>query len=86
VRASALAAFALTLPIAFISLIPSGTIGQGIYDAIRVFTGAFPFRPALDALAAALSGAGDLWINLLHLALLTVAYFAVARAALRRFA
>jgi ABC-2 type transport system permease protein len=86
VRASALAAFALTLPIAFISLIPSGTIGQGIFDVIRVVTGAFPFRPALDALSAALSSSGDLGINLLHLALLTAAYFAIARAAMRRFA
>jgi hypothetical protein len=86
VRASALAAFALTLPIAFISLIPSGTIGQGIFDLIRIVTGAFPFRPALDALSAGLSSSGDLAINLLHLALLTIAYFALARVAMRRFA
>jgi len=86
VRASALAAFALTLPIAFLSLIPTGTISEGLYDVIRVVTGAFPFRPALDALSAGLSDAGDLPLNLAHLALLTLAYFAVARVALRRFA
>ena len=86
VRASALAAFALTLPIAFLSLVPSGTVSETLFDAIRIFTGAFPFRPGLDALSAALSSAGDLWLNLLHLALLTAAYFAVARVALRRFA
>ena len=86
VRASALAAFALTLPIAFLSLIPTGAIGDGLYDAIRIVTGAFPFRPGLDALTAGLSDTGDLPINLLHLALLTVAYFALARVALRRFA
>jgi ABC-2 type transport system permease protein len=86
VRASALAAFALTLPIAFLSLVPSGTVSEGVYDAIRIVTGAFPFRPALDALSAGLSPAGDLPLNLLHLALLTAAYFAIARAALRRFA
>jgi ABC-2 type transport system permease protein len=87
VRASALAAFALTLPIAFLSLIPSGTVGEGLYDAIRLVAGAFPFRPALDALSAALDAGGpDLGLPLLHLALLTAAYFAIARLALRRFA
>lgn len=86
VRASALAAFALTLPIAFLSLIPTGTISEGLYDVIRVVTGAFPFRPSLDALSAGLSDAGDLPLNLAHLALLTLAYFAIARVALRRFA
>lgn len=86
VRASALAAFALTLPIAFLSLVPSGTVSETLYDWIRIVTGAFPFRPALDALSAGLSDTGNLALNLLHLALLTIAYFAVARVALRRFA
>ncbi len=86
VRASALAAFALTLPIAFLSLVPTGTVSATLYDWIRVATGAFPFRPALDALSAGLSGAGELGINLLHLAILTLAYFALARVGLRRFA
>ncbi|MGZ8622402.1 MAG: ABC transporter permease [Solirubrobacterales bacterium] len=85
VRASALAAFALTLPIAFLSLVPSGTVSPSLYDAIRVVTGAFPFRPALDALTAALSS-GELALPLLHLTLLTLAYFALARLAMRRFA
>ncbi|MBA2545394.1 MAG: hypothetical protein H0V15_00820, partial [Solirubrobacterales bacterium] len=67
-------------------LIPTGTISEGLYDVIRVVTGAFPFRPSLDALSAGLSDAGDLPLNLAHLALLTLAYFAVARVALRRFA
>lgn len=86
VRASALAAFALTLPIAFLSLVPSGTVSATLFDWIRIVTGAFPFRPALDALSAGLADSGDLAVNLLHLAALTVAYFALARVALRRFA
>ena len=86
VRASALLAFALALPIAFLSLVPSGTVSETLYDVIRIVTGAFPFRPALDALSAALSGAGDLGLNLIHLVLLAVAYFAIARLGLRRFA
>jgi ABC-2 type transport system permease protein len=87
VRASALLAFALALPIAFLSLVPSGTVSATLYDLIRLVTGAFPFRPALDAFSAALSSGGpDLGLPLLHLALLSVAYFALARLALRRFA
>ena len=84
VRASALLAFALTLPIAFLSLVPSGTVSETLYDVIRLITGAFPFRPALDALSAALSSTGDLALNLLHLGILVIAYFALARLALRR--
>ena len=86
VRASALAAFALTLPIAFLSLVPTGTVSDTLYDAIRIFTGAFPFRPALDALTAALSPGPELLLPLLHLAILTAAYFLISRLALRRFA
>src|SRR5262249_46204246 len=87
VRASALLAFALALPIAFISLVPSGTVGKTLLDVIHVIAGAFPFRPALDALSGALAPSGpDLGGPLLHLALLTIAYLVIARFALRRFA
>jgi len=87
VRASALLAFALALPIAFISLVPSGTVSKGLLDVIHVIAGAFPFRPALDALSGALSASGpDLGPPFLHLALLTVGYLVLARLALRRFA
>jgi ABC-type multidrug transport system permease subunit len=87
VRASALLAFALSLPIAFLSLVPSGTVSKTLYDVIRLVTGAFPFRPALDALSGALSAGGpDIGLPLLHLALLTLAYLGLARLALRRFA
>ena len=87
VRASALLAFALALPVAFLSLVPSGTVGKGLLDVIHVVAGAFPFRPALDALSGALAESGpDLGLPLLHLALLTVGYLVLARLALRRFA
>jgi ABC-2 type transport system permease protein len=87
VRASALLAFALALPVAFLSLVPSGTVGNGLLDVIHVIAGAFPFRPALDALSGALAASGpDLGVPLLHLGLLTVGYLVLARIALRRFA
>lgn len=87
VRASALLAFALALPVAFISLVPSGTVSKGLLDVIHVIAGVFPFRPAVDALSGALSSSGpDLGLPLLHLALLTAGYLVLARLALRRFA
>ena len=85
VRAASLLAFMLALPIAALSLVPSGAVGGTLYDVIRIFSGAFPFKPALDALDAALSG-GDLLAPLLHLAALAVGFTALARVALRRFA
>jgi ABC-2 type transport system permease protein len=87
VRASALLAFALALPVAFISLVPSGTVSKGLLDVIHVIAGVFPFRATVDALSGALSSSGpDLGLPLLHLALLTVGYLVLARLALRRFA
>ena len=87
VRAVSLLAFMVTLPIAFLSLVPSGAIGAGAFDAIRVLTALFPFKPALEAMSAALDEAGPgIGGPLLHLALLTAAYATVARVALRRFA
>jgi ABC-type multidrug transport system permease subunit len=87
VRASALLAFALALPVAFISLVPSGTVSKTLLDVIHVIAGAFPFRPALDALSGSLAASGpDLGLPFLHLALLTLGYLVLARVALRRFA
>lgn len=86
VRAVSLLAFMVTLPIAFLSLVPSGSVGSGLFDAIKVVTALFPFKPALEALTGALDSAGpSLGGPLLHLAVLTVAYGLLARLALRRF-
>ena len=86
VRAASLLAFMLSLPIAFLSLVPSGTVGPALYDLIQVFRALFPFDPALDALSGALDESGPgLVVPLVHLLVLTVAYGAIARVALRRF-
>lgn len=87
VRAVSLLAFMVTLPVAFLSLIPSGSVGTGLYDAIEVIAAIFPFKPALEAITGALDSAGpSLGGPLLHLAALLVAYGVLARLALRRFA
>ena len=44
VRAVSLLAFMVTLPIAFLSLVPSGAVGKGLYDAIRVVVAALPLQ------------------------------------------
>jgi ABC-2 type transport system permease protein len=86
VRAASLLAFMVSLPIAFLSLIPSGTVGESLFDVIEVVRALFPFKPALDAMEGALDEAGpDLLAPLLHLAALTAAYGLIARFALRRF-
>jgi ABC-type multidrug transport system permease subunit len=86
VRAASLMAFMLALPLAFLALVPSGAVAPALFDVIRVVSAAFPFKPALDALDAALNDSGDLTVPLLHLAALFVAFGAIGRLALRRFA
>ena len=85
VRSASLAAFVVSLPVAALALVPSGAVAQGLYDLIRVISAAFPFRPGMQALDAAISG-GALLVPLLHLAALTLVFSALARLSLRRFA
>jgi ABC-2 type transport system permease protein len=86
VRAASLLAFMSALPIAVLALIPSGSVSRGLYDLTRIVSAAFPFRPTLDALNAALNRSGGLGMPLLHLAILAVVFTALARVGLRRFA
>ena len=86
VRAASLLAFMLCLPLAFLALVPSGAVAPALYDVIRAVSAAFPFKPTLDALDAALNDVGDIGGPLLHLAGLTLAFGALGRLALQRFA
>jgi ABC-type multidrug transport system permease subunit len=87
VRASSLLAFMISLPIAFLSLVPSGTVSPGLFDVLKVVRALFPFHAALDALSGALdASAGGLGAAIATLAVLTLAYGAIARLAMRRFA
>jgi ABC-2 type transport system permease protein len=86
VRAASLLAFMVSLPVAFLSLVPSGSVGPALYDVIGVVTALFPFKPALHAMERALDASGpSMGVALLHLAALTLAYGVLARLALRRF-
>jgi ABC-2 type transport system permease protein len=87
VRASSLLAFMVSLPIAFVSLVESGTVSPGLFDAIKVIRAVFPFHAALDAMSGGLDPSGPaLGVPLLHLAILVAAYGVLARLALRRVA
>lgn len=86
VRAASLLGLLLALPLAFLALVPSGAVAGGLYDVVRVVNAAFPFKPTLQALDAAVNGAEPgLWGSVAHLLALTAAFAALARLALRRF-
>jgi ABC-type multidrug transport system permease subunit len=86
VRTASLLAFMLSLPIAFLALVPSGSVSATLYDVIKGISALFPFKPSLDAINAALNDSDGLAGALAHLAALTAAFGIVARLALRRFA
>lgn len=87
VRAASLLAFLLSLPVAFLALVPAGTVSGWVGGVIDVVCAVFPFKATLQALDVALNNAPEsLAAPLLHLAALVVAYTVIARLALRRFA
>jgi ABC-2 type transport system permease protein len=86
VRAASLLAFMLSLPLAFLALVPSGAVAPALYDVIRAVSAIFPFKPTLDALDAALNDAGGMGTAMLHLAALVVGFGALSRFGLKRFA
>jgi ABC-2 type transport system permease protein len=84
VRAASLLALFVALPLVFLALVPSASVSPGLYDAIRVVSAIFPFKPALEALDAAVNQSQpSLAIALAHLAALIVGFGAIARIALR---
>jgi len=86
VRAASLLAFLLALPLAFLALVPSGSVAGGVYDAIRVISALFPFKPALQAIDAAINDSQPgVLQSLAHLAALIAGFGTAARVGLRRF-
>jgi ABC-2 type transport system permease protein len=85
VRAASLLAFLLSLPLVFLALVPSGSVGHGLYVAISTVSFVFPFKAALEALDAAVNQSSPgLPISLVHLAALVALFGALARVGLRR--
>ena len=85
VRAATLLAILLSLPLALLALVPAGAVGRGFYDAIGVISFLFPFKPALQALDAAVNHSPPaLAWSLVHLAVLCLLFGLAGRAGLRR--
>lgn len=86
VSVASLLAFLISLPVAFIALVPGTAVSSGLGSALAAISFLFPFRAALDAVANAFTGGGPaLGLSLLHLAVLAVAFATLARVALLRF-
>ncbi|MBV9942576.1 MAG: ABC transporter permease [Solirubrobacterales bacterium] len=87
VSVASLMAFVVSLPIAFVALVPGDAVSGTLKSILDGVAFVFPFRAALQAAANAFSGAapGIGW-PLVHLAVLTLVFGALARLALRRFA
>jgi ABC-2 family transporter protein len=87
VSVASLMAFVLSLPIAFVALVPGDAVSGTLRSILDALAFVFPFRAALQAASNAFSGAapGIGW-PLVHLAVLTLAFGTLARVAMRRFA
>lgn len=87
VSVASLMAFVLTLPIAFVALVPGDAVSGTLRSILDAVAFVFPFRAALQAVSNAFSGAapGIGW-PLVHLAVLALVFGALARLAMRRFA
>ncbi|MGH2865499.1 MAG: ABC transporter permease [Solirubrobacteraceae bacterium] len=84
VRAASLLAFLLSLPLAFLALVPSGAVSSGFFDAIDAISFVFPFKASLQALAAAVNGsAPSIGLPIVHLAALTLFFGGLARVGLQ---
>ncbi len=85
VRAASLLAFLLSLPLAFLALVPAGSVASGFYHVIGAISFVFPFKAALQALDAAVNGsAPPLGTSIVHLAVLSAVFGLLARLGLRR--
>jgi ABC-2 type transport system permease protein len=86
VSSASLLALLLSLPVAFVALVPGTAVSSGVKTLLDVIAFAFPFKPALQAVSNAFSGtAPGIAGPLVHLAVLAVVYFGLARVAVRRF-
>jgi hypothetical protein len=87
VSAASLLAFLVSLPVAFVALIPANAVSGGLGTVLDVIAFVFPFKAALQAVSNAFSAtAPGIALPLAHLALLAVVFAGLARVALVRFA
>jgi hypothetical protein len=87
VSAASLLALMVSLPVAFVALVPGDAISGALKTVLDAIAFVFPFRAALQAVGNAFSGtAPEIGLPLAHLIVLAAAFGALARLAMRRFA
>jgi ABC-type multidrug transport system permease subunit len=87
VSAASLLAVLLSLPVAFVALVPATAVSGGVGSALDVVAFVFPFRAALDATGNAFSAASPGMLGpLAHLLVLAIVFGVIARLAIRRLA
>src|SRR3984885_5744407 len=86
VSAASLMAFLVSLPVAFIALVPANAVSGTLKSILAVISFVFPFKAALEAISNAFSGASpQIGLPLVHLAVLAVVFGALATLSMRRF-
>jgi ABC-2 type transport system permease protein len=87
VSVASLMALLLSLPIAFVALVPASAVSGAVKTLLDVVAFAFPFKAALEAASNAFTGSAPaIGGPLVHLAGLALVFGALARLAVRRFA
>jgi ABC-type transport system involved in cytochrome c biogenesis permease component len=87
VSAASLFAFLVSLPVAFVALVPANAVSGALKSVLDAISFVFPFKAALEAVGNAFSGTSPgIGLPLLHLVVLTLVFGALARVALQRFA
>jgi ABC-2 type transport system permease protein len=87
VSAASLMAFLVSLPIAFVALVPGSAVSGALKTVLDAVAFLFPFKPALEAISNAFSGtAPGIGLPLVHLAVLALVFGGLATVAMRRFA
>jgi len=87
VSSASLLALLLSLPIAFVALVPATAVSAGVKALLDVLAFAFPFKASLEAVSNAFSGASPGMLGpLAHLLVLALVFGLLARLAVRRFA
>ncbi len=87
VSTASLLALLLSLPIAFIALVPASAVSGGVKSLLDVLAFLFPFKAGLEAASNAFSGTSPGIVGpLVHLLVLAIVFAGLARVAVRRFA
>jgi ABC-type transport system involved in cytochrome c biogenesis permease component len=87
VSAASLMAFLVSLPIAFVALVPASAVSGALKTVLDVIAFLFPFKAALQAVSNAFSGTSPaIGLPLIHLAVLAAVFGALATVGMRRFA